>query len=60
MYLVQTYREYFRETRQDIYKSRKLEIPRPELYVIYTGEREKRPEEISFLEEFSGGDLVWM
>lgn len=58
MYLVQTYREYFRETRQDIYKSRKLEIPRPELYVIYTGERKKRPEEISFSEEFFGGEEI--
>ncbi len=58
MYLVQTYREYFRETRQDIYKSRKLEIPRPELYVIYTGERKKRPEEINFSEEFFGGEEI--
>lgn len=55
MYLVQTYREYFKETKQDIYKSKKLEMPVPELYVIYTGTRKDRPEEISLSKEFFGG-----
>ena len=47
MYLVQTYREYFKETKQDIYKSKKLEMPVLEFYVIYTGTRKDRPEDIS-------------
>ena len=55
MYLVQTYREYFRKTKQNLYKSKKLEIPEPELYVIYTGNRKTRPEEISLKEEFFDG-----
>ena len=55
MYLVQTYREYFKETKQDIYKSKKLEMPVPELYVIYTGTRKDRPKEISLSKEFFGG-----
>ncbi len=55
MYLVQTYREYFRETKQNLYKSKKLEMPEPELYVIYTGNRKTRPEEISLKEEFFDG-----
>lgn len=55
MYLVQTYREYFKETKQDIYKSKKLKVPIPELYVIYTGDRKARPEEISLSEEFFDG-----
>ena len=55
MYLVQTYREYFKETKQDIYKSRKLKMPVPELYVIYSGERKTKPEEISLSEEFFDG-----
>ena len=55
MYLVQTYREYFRKTKQDLYKSKKLEMPEPELYVIYTGNRKTRPEEISLKEEFFDG-----
>lgn len=55
MYLVQTYREYFRKTKQNMYKSKKLEMPEPELYVIYTGNRKTRPEEISLKEEFFDG-----
>ena len=55
MYLVQTYREYFRKTKQNLYKSKKLEMPEPELYVIYTGNRKTRPEEISLKEEFFDG-----
>ena len=55
MYLVQTYREYFKETKQDIYKSRKLKMQAPELYVIYTGARKSRPGEISLSEEFFDG-----
>ena len=54
MYLVQTYREYFRVTEQDT----KLKMPKPELYIIYTGNRKERPEEISFSEEFFGGENI--
>jgi len=32
MYLVQTYREYFKKTKQNLYKSKKLRMPKPELY----------------------------
>lgn len=55
MYLVQTYREYFRKTKQNLYKSRKLKMPKPEIYVIYTGDRKTRSEEISLSEEFFEG-----
>ena len=60
MYLVQTYREYFKETKQDIYKSRKLKMPAPELYVIYTGARKSRPGEISLSEEFFDGKETYL
>ncbi len=58
MYLVQTYREYFKETKQDVYKSKKLNMPVPELYVIYTGARKDRPEEISLSKEFFDGKEI--
>ena len=58
MYLVQTYREYFKVTEQDIYNSTKLKMPKPELYIIYTGNRKECPEEISFSEEFFGGEDI--
>jgi hypothetical protein len=55
MYLVQTYREYFRKTKQNLYKSKKLKMPKPEIYVIYVGDRKTRPEKISLSEEFFEG-----
>lgn len=58
MYFVQTYREYFRVTEQDIYNSTKLKMPKPEVYVIYTGNRKERPEKISFSEEFFDGEDI--
>lgn len=58
MYLVQTYREYFRLTEQDIYNSTKLKMPKPELYIIYTGNRKAQPAEISFAQEFFNGENV--
>lgn len=40
----------------DLYKSKKVELPKPELYVIYTGERKTRPSEITLSDEFFGGE----
>lgn len=56
MYLVQTYHDYFERTKQNLYKSKKVQIPKPELYVIYTGDRKSKPFEISLSEEFFGGE----
>lgn len=58
MYLMQTYREYFRKTKQNLYRSKKLKMPKPEIYVIYTGDRKTRPEEITLSEEFFGGEDI--
>lgn len=55
-YLVNSYRRYFSENNIDLYKSKKAELPKPELYVIYTGNRKKHPEEITLSEEFFGGE----
>lgn len=52
MYLAKSYQDYIIRTEQDIYGSKKIEIPKPELYLIYTGRRKKRPEAVSFAEEF--------
>ena len=58
MYLVQTYREYFKETKQDIYNSKKLRMPKPEVYVIYVGDRKTKPGQISLSKEFFSGEEV--
>lgn len=54
-YLVHSYRRYFLENRIDLYKSKKVVLPKPEIYVIYAGKRKKRPSYISLSEEFFGG-----
>ncbi|MDE7310030.1 MAG: hypothetical protein K2N87_00105, partial [Eubacterium sp.] len=55
MYLAKSYQDYIIRTGQDIYGSKKVTLPEPELYVIYTGSRKARPETISFAEEFFPG-----
>ena len=58
MYLMQTYNDYCTENGLDLYGSKKVELPKPELYVIFTGERKDCPEYISLKDEFWGGDAV--
>lgn len=55
LYLAETYYDYFRRTKTDLYGSKKADLPEAELYVIYTGERVHKPECISLSEEFFGG-----
>ncbi len=38
--------------------AKKVELPKPELYVIFTGERKDLPEYISLKDEFWDGDAV--
>jgi hypothetical protein len=55
LYLAKTYQDFIKETKQSLYSTTKIKVPKPEFYVIYTGERQKQPEVISFSEEFFGG-----
>ena len=52
LYLAQSYHEYFQRTSQDYYKSRKVRMPKPELYVIFTGNKGRKPDRIVLSEEF--------
>nr|WP_300849007.1 hypothetical protein [uncultured Acetatifactor sp.] len=56
MYMVQTYHDYFDRTKQNLYKSKKVKLPVPEIYVIYTGDRKTRPSEVSLAKEFLEGE----
>jgi hypothetical protein len=56
MYLAETYNNYYRETKQSLYSSKKVIFPKPELYVIYTGEKENKKDVISLSEEFLNGE----
>ena len=55
MYLIQTYHNYFKRTNQNLYGTRKVNMPKPELYVIYTGDRKNVPDTISLSKEFFDG-----
>jgi len=54
LYLAQSYHEYFERTSQSLYKSAKVRMPRPELFIIYTGDKGRKPDTISLSKEFFG------
>ena len=56
MYLVQTYHDYIRNEELNFYGSKKIDLPRPELYVIYTGDKTIDKDYITLSEEFFGGE----
>ena len=55
LYLANTWKEYIQNKKLNIYGSGGMSLPKPELYVIYTGERKERPEWIFLSEEFFPG-----
>ena len=58
LYLAQSYHEYFQRTSQDYYKSKKVKMPKPELYVIFSGNKGRKPDKISLSKEFfEGADI---
>ena len=55
MYLIQTYHDYFKRTNQNLYGSKKVTLPKPELYVIFTGDKKNIPDTISLKRDFFHG-----
>ena len=53
MYLAKTYSEYLEEHSLSLYRSTKVTIPRPELYVVYTGEH-KTPTTLKLSDMYEG------
>ena len=58
LYLAQSYHEYFERTCQNLYKSKKVRVPMPELYIIYTGAQGKKPGILSLSKEFFDGSEI--
>jgi hypothetical protein len=58
MYLAQTYYEYFQRTNQNLYRTTKVTMPKPEIYVVYTGEKGNKPDTISLSQDFFGGEKL--
>ena len=54
MYLAETYRRYIDQNELDEYSTTKLELPRPEFYMVYTGEKGEYPDKISFRKDIPG------
>lgn len=52
IYLIDTYQEYLTGIGANLYGSKPVKIPKPEMYVIYTKERDNRPEWLSFKDTF--------
>ena len=56
LYLAHTWNEYIEKTEQNRYGSKKLELPKPEFYVVYTGDRKTKEEWLRLSEQFFEGD----
>ena len=57
-YLAQSYHEYFQRTSQNYYKSKKVKMLKPELYVIFSGNKGRKSGKISLSKEFFEGTDV--
>lgn len=54
MYLAETYKKYAVEHKLDLYGSKAVTIPRPELYVVYTGDRQDIPDVLRLSDLYQG------
>ncbi|MBR2175589.1 MAG: Rpn family recombination-promoting nuclease/putative transposase [Clostridia bacterium] len=54
-YIAETYRRYLKETKQSEHNAKRINLPKPELYVLYTGDK-GLPDEISFKDDYFDGD----
>ena len=57
-YLSETYRDYIRKTGQNVYGGKKVNLPMPEMYLIFTGNRKKKIESMSLGDDFFGGKVL--
>jgi len=58
MYLAATYKEYVEEHKLDLYGTKAVTIPRPELYVIYTGPEKDVPDVLHLSDLYEGAGSV--
>lgn len=54
-YLSQTYLDFLRQSKQSEHSNSRVKLPKPELYVVYSGDR-KVPDEISFKDDYFHGN----
>jgi len=58
LYLAATYKKYVEERKLDLYGTKPVRIPRPELYMVYTGEPRELPEVLRLSEMYEGSGSV--
>ena len=56
LYLAKTYKEYIEEHEYNLYGTKPVSIPRPELYMVYVGEPRELPEELRLSTLYGGGE----
>lgn len=56
MYYANLLNDHIKKTEQNVYSTKKMNIPRPEIYVVYTGRQEVKQKELSLKNEFWGGE----
>ncbi len=54
LYLADTYKAYTQENKLDLYGSKAVVVPRPELYVVYTGDKPDVPETLRLSDLYEG------
>ena len=55
-YLGETYHRYMEKNDLDVFSTKKVQLPKPELYVVFTGERKIKPATISLKKDIFGLD----
>ncbi|WP_337942695.1 hypothetical protein [Ruthenibacterium lactatiformans] len=56
LYLGKTYKQYAEEHEYNLYGTKPVSIPRPELYMVYVGEPRELPEELRLSTLYGGGE----
>ena len=58
LYLADSWHKYIKLKELDVYGTEKITLPKPELYVIYTGDRKDKKDIISLKKEIFGGEDI--
>ncbi len=58
LYLANTYKDYVDEHKLNLYSTKPVKIPCPELYVVYTGNKKDAPDELHLSDLFDGKGSV--
>lgn len=56
MYLGESYNRYLHDTDQDYYDDKPVNLPKPEVYMLYTGDRKHQEKELSLADVYWNGD----